>query len=381
MRNAGLPPQRLMQSNFRDSYWTLAQLVAHHTVNGCNLQAGDLFGSGTQSGPDPGQGGSLLELSGGGKQPLQLANGETRSFLEDGDTVILRGHCARAGFRRIGFGDCAGTIAPAHRTYATMQRQLSEIEKHGAAAGDNRRPHTPDWTIDQGWDRYTAAEHGVWKTLFERQTRLLPGRACDEFVAGMRDLPITADGIPDFRRLSDVLLRRTPAGRSSPFPASCPTKCSSSISRIGAFPPATFIRKPDELDYLEEPDVFHDVFGHVPMLMNPVIADYIQAYGEGGLRAQKLGVLGNLARVYWYTVEFGLVEQARRLAHLRLGHRVVVYGIGVRARRSVAQPHPLRPRARDAHPLPDRRFPGDVLRAPQSRRSAGARAYRFRPAV
>ena len=108
-------PQRLMQSNFRDSYWTLAQLVAHHTVNGCNLQAGDLFGSGTQSGPDPGQGGSLLELSSGGKQPLQLANGERRSFLEDGDTVILRGHCARPGFRRIGFGDCAGTIAPAER--------------------------------------------------------------------------------------------------------------------------------------------------------------------------------------------------------------------------------------------------------------------------
>jgi fumarylacetoacetase len=113
MRNAGLPAQRLMQSNFRDSYWTLAQLVAHHTVNGCNLQAGDLFGSGTQSGPDPGQGGSLLELSGGGKLPLQLANGETRSFLEDGDTVILRGHCARQGLRRIGFGDCAGTILPA----------------------------------------------------------------------------------------------------------------------------------------------------------------------------------------------------------------------------------------------------------------------------
>jgi fumarylacetoacetase len=106
-------PQRLMQSNFRDSYWTVAQLVAHHTVNGCNLRAGDLFGSGTQSGPQPGQGGSMLELSSGGKQPLTLANGETRSFLEDGDTVILRGYCERSGFRRIGFGDCAGTVLPA----------------------------------------------------------------------------------------------------------------------------------------------------------------------------------------------------------------------------------------------------------------------------
>jgi len=113
MRQAGLPPQRLTSSNFRDSYWTLAQLVAHHTVNGCNLQCGDLLGSGTQSGPDPSQGGSLLELTLGGKQPLRLANGESRSFLEDGDTVILRGLCERAGFRRIGFGECAGSVLPA----------------------------------------------------------------------------------------------------------------------------------------------------------------------------------------------------------------------------------------------------------------------------
>jgi len=117
MRKAGSPPQRLMTSNFRDSYWTLAQLVAHHTVNGCNLQCGDLLGSGTQSGPDPGQGGSLLELTLGGKEPLRLANGESRGFLEDGDTVILRGHCERAGYRRIGFGACAGTVLPARASH------------------------------------------------------------------------------------------------------------------------------------------------------------------------------------------------------------------------------------------------------------------------
>ena len=116
MRKAGLPPQRLMSSNFRDSYWTLAQLVSHHTVNGCNLQCGDLLGSGTQSGPEPGQGGSLLELTLGGKQPLRLANGEARGFLEDGDSVILRGRCERAGFRNIGFGECAGTVLPARET-------------------------------------------------------------------------------------------------------------------------------------------------------------------------------------------------------------------------------------------------------------------------
>lgn len=113
MRAAGHAGDCLSHSNFRDAYWTLAQLVAHHTVNGCNLQSGDLLGSGTLSGPAPAQGGSLLELSQGGQKPLQLSNGEVRTFLENGDCVTLRAHCERAGFRRIGFGDCAGTLLPA----------------------------------------------------------------------------------------------------------------------------------------------------------------------------------------------------------------------------------------------------------------------------
>ncbi|MEJ8846092.1 fumarylacetoacetase [Variovorax rhizosphaerae] len=113
MQKAGSAGERLMRSNYADAYWTVAQMVAHHTVNGCNLRAGDLFGSGTLSGPDAGQGGSLLELSDGGKRPIRLANGETRTFLEDGDTVILRGYCQREGFRRIGFGECRGTVLPA----------------------------------------------------------------------------------------------------------------------------------------------------------------------------------------------------------------------------------------------------------------------------
>ncbi len=113
MRQAGLAAERLSLSNFRDAYWAMAQLVAHHTVNGCNLGSGDLLGSGTISGPGAGQAGSLLELSQGGRQPITLANGEQRTFLHDGDTVLLRGHCARPGARRIGFGDCAGTVLPA----------------------------------------------------------------------------------------------------------------------------------------------------------------------------------------------------------------------------------------------------------------------------
>src|SRR5207245_3872159 len=97
MRDAGMGPHRLSQSSFRDAYWTMAQLIAHHTVNGCNLQSGDLLGSGTLSGPAPDQAGSLLELTQGGKQAIALPNAEKRTFLEDGDTVILRGFCERKG--------------------------------------------------------------------------------------------------------------------------------------------------------------------------------------------------------------------------------------------------------------------------------------------
>jgi phenylalanine-4-hydroxylase len=166
-----------------------------------------------------------------------------------------------------------------------------------------------DWTIPQGWETYTAAEHAVWRTLFERQTALLPGLACDAFVEGMHALPIAADGIPDFRALNEVLLPRT-GWQVVAVPGLVPDDVFFTHLANRRFPAGNFIRRPDQLDYLEEPDVFHDVFGHVPMLMNPALADYIQAYGEGGLRAQRLGVLPMLARVYWYTVEFGLVEQA-----------------------------------------------------------------------
>jgi fumarylacetoacetase len=104
---------RLSLGNFHDAYWTVAQLVAHHTVNGCNLRPGDLFGSGTMSGPEPGSSAALIELTRGGRQPVELGNGETRTFLEDGDRVIMRGWCAREGAARIGFGEVSGTLLPA----------------------------------------------------------------------------------------------------------------------------------------------------------------------------------------------------------------------------------------------------------------------------
>jgi phenylalanine-4-hydroxylase len=192
-------------------------------------------------------------------------------------------------------------------------------EKHGAAAGEAGKPDSVDWTIDQGWENYTAEEHRVWKTLFERQSKLLPGRACDEFIQGMRNLTMDTDQIPDFRRLSEVLMKRT-GWQVVAVPGLVPDEVFFDHLANRRFPAGHFIRKPEELDYLEEPDVFHDVFGHVPMLMHPVFADYMQAYGVGGLRARNLGTLPNLARVYWYTVEFGLIKQSEGLR---------IYGSGI----------------------------------------------------
>jgi phenylalanine-4-hydroxylase len=191
--------------------------------------------------------------------------------------------------------------------------------KHGLLAGATAPPHRTDWTIDQNWETYTAAEHAVWRTLYERQAKLLPGRACDEFLAGMAALPIGAAAIPDFRRLSEVLMRRT-GWQVVAVPGQVPPEVFFEHLANRRFPAGQFIRRPDQLDYIEEPDVFHDVFGHVPMLMHPVLADYLQAYGKGGLRAQRLGALDQLSRVYWFTVEFGLVAQPDGLR---------IYGAGI----------------------------------------------------
>ncbi len=198
------------------------------------------------------------------------------------------------------------------KTYMSTNKAL-----HGLA--DGLAPEAADWTIDQGWSNYTPAEHAVWKTLFERQSKLLPGRACDAFVEGMQALPIGADEIPDFKKLSEVLMQKT-GWQVVAVPGLVPDEVFFEHLANRRFPAGQFIRKPEQLDYLEEPDVFHDVFGHVPMLMNPVVADFIQAYGKGGLRALELGMLPHLARVYWYTIEFGLVQQQDGLR---------IYGAGI----------------------------------------------------
>lgn len=180
-----------------------------------------------------------------------------------------------------------------------------------------------DCIIPQDWSHYSAQDHAVWKTLFERQTALLPDLACAEFVAGMRDLPMSATQIPRFDELSEALKART-GWEIVAVPGLVPDDVFFRHLANRRFPAGNFIRKPHELDYLEEPDVFHDVFGHVPMLMLPVMADFIQAYGEGGLRALSVGRLTELARVYWYTVEFGLVKEPTPA-----GEALRIYGAGI----------------------------------------------------
>jgi phenylalanine-4-hydroxylase len=176
-----------------------------------------------------------------------------------------------------------------------------------------------DWTIDQGWDNYARAEHEVWITLYERQTALLPGRACDEFLRGLDALDLHRSGIPDFRRINEELQRLT-GWSVVAVPGLVPDDVFFDHLANRRFPAGQFIRRPDQLDYLQEPDIFHDVFGHVPMLTDPVFADYMQAYGQGGQRALALGRLANLARLYWYTVEFGLMETPQGLR---------IYGAGI----------------------------------------------------
>jgi phenylalanine-4-hydroxylase len=182
-----------------------------------------------------------------------------------------------------------------------------------------REPPSPDWVVDQDWANYDAADHQVWMTLYERQKHLLPGRACDAYLRGLEALDLNRGGIPDFARINPELQRLT-GWSVVAVPGLVPDEVFFKHLANRRFPAGRFIRRPDQLDYLSEPDIFHDVFGHVPMLTDPVFADYMQAYGEGGLRAGRLEHLHHLARLYWYTVEFGLMDTPKGLR---------IYGAGI----------------------------------------------------
>jgi phenylalanine-4-hydroxylase len=181
-------------------------------------------------------------------------------------------------------------------------------------------PHAaPDWTIPQEWRSYSAAEHAVWDTLFARQVAILRGRAIPAFLEGIALLGMARPGIPEFDDLNSRLMKAT-GWRVVAVPGLVPEEVFFDHLANRRFVAGRFIRTADQLDYLQEPDIFHDVFGHVPLLAHPVFADYMQAYGEGGLRASRLGMIDALARLYWYTVEFGLIRD---------GDALKLYGAGI----------------------------------------------------
>jgi phenylalanine-4-hydroxylase len=172
----------------------------------------------------------------------------------------------------------------------------------------NARRHL-DFTIDQDWASYSPAEHNRWDRLFRRAVVALQGRACDEFLAALGALELSERGIPDMARLSDRLQKIT-GWSVVPVVELVPDDVFFDHLANRRFPAGAFIRPEEEMDYLEEPDVFHDIFGHVPLLANPAYSDFMVAYGKGGRRAIELGRLHNLARLYWYTIEFGLIRSS-----------------------------------------------------------------------
>ena len=176
--------------------------------------------------------------------------------------------------------------------------------------GDYTRAEA-DYTCSQNWAAYTDADHDTYRRLYERQTALLPGLACDAFIEALPSLG-ARDRIPRFEELNERLKPAT-GWELVAVPGLIPERPFFKLLAQRRFPVTDWIRQPEEFDYIVEPDVFHDLFGHVPLLFNPVFADYVQRYGAGGLKAHDLGAGELLSRLYWYTIEFGLLRQSNGL--------------------------------------------------------------------
>jgi phenylalanine-4-hydroxylase len=184
--------------------------------------------------------------------------------------------------------------------------------------------HADDYTLTQPFERYSAEDAVTWATLHARQMALLPGRACDEFLHGLDVLDLAGDRIPHFDDINARLAKLT-GWQLVAVHGLIPDEVFFGHLAARRFPVTWWLREPQQLDYLQEPDLFHDLFGHVPLLTNPVFADYLQAYGQGGLKAAHLHALPMLARLYWYTVEFGLIRTASGLR---------IYGAGILSSRT-----------------------------------------------
>jgi len=193
-----------------------------------------------------------------------------------------------------------------------------------------------DYTCAQDWAQYSAADHDTYRRLYTRQLQQLPGLACDEFIAAVGKLG-TPDRIPRFDELSEALMKAT-GWQIVGVPGLIPEEAFFALLAARKFPVTDWIRKPEEFDYVVEPDVFHDLFGHVPLLFNPVFADYMQAYGAGGMKASRLDACELLARLYWYTVEFGLIDTPQGLRAYGAG----ILSSGGELRHSIAVPGPRR---------------------------------------
>jgi len=172
--------------------------------------------------------------------------------------------------------------------------------------GDYSRAR-PDYTCAQNYNGYSAADHDTYRRLYERQSALLPGLASDEFIAMLPSLG-ARERIPRFEDINERLHKAT-GWEIVTVPGLIPEVPFFTLLANRKFPVTDWIRTPEEFDYIVEPDVFHDLFGHVPLLFNPVFADYVQRYGQGGLKADALGACEQLSRLYWYTIEFGLIRQ------------------------------------------------------------------------
>ena len=181
-----------------------------------------------------------------------------------------------------------------------------------------------DYTIDQIWEDYSAEDHALWRELFRDVSQLIEGRACSEYIDGLREFGdlIGEEGVPEFNRLSEVLDKKT-GWSIVAVPGAIPGEVFFSHLANRRFPVTDWIRSREQMEYLQEPDAFHDIIGHVPLLLNPVFADYMEAYGRGGLKAMGLKGIRNIGRLYWYTVEFGLIKSKRDQDELR------IYGAGI----------------------------------------------------
>ena len=176
--------------------------------------------------------------------------------------------------------------------------------------GDYSRARS-DYTCAQDFAQYGEADHATYRRLYERQLQQLPGLACDEFISAVQQLG-TPEQIPRFDAISERLMKAT-GWQIVGVPGLIPEEAFFALLAQRRFPVTDWIRTPEEFDYVVEPDIFHDLFGHVPLLFNPVFADYMQAYGAGGLKASRLDACELLARLYWYTVEFGLIQTPQGL--------------------------------------------------------------------